>query len=300
MNDELRSIIKEHNLRPLSYRKIKKAYIIDTKNDRYVLKPNTNNYDIYKYLISRDFNYFPHNYNTRSGNYDLSHYIEDNSLNNDQKLNDLISVVATLHKKTSYLREIDLDDIKEIYEKLSYAINESIKYYSNLNDYIDTVMFYSPSEYLLVRNISLIYFMLEFSRRKLDNWYSLIKEEKSIRNSLVHNNLDLDHLLINKGYYLISWDKATFSQPIDDLYSLYSNYYNRIELSDFLKSYQGISSLNKLETDLLLIKLSIPKIIEFTSDTYQDTKKINDLLFYLNKIYKLIRNDSLIEKDVSR
>lgn len=300
MNRELKEIISSHNIRPISYRKIKNAFIIDTKDNRYVLKPNTNNYDIYKYLISRDFNYFPHNYNTRSGNYDLSHYIEDNSLNNDQKLNDLISVVATLHKKTSYLREVDLDDIKEIYEKLSHDINEAIKYYSNINDYIDTVMFYSPSEYLLVRNISLIYFMLEYSRRNLDKWYSQIKEEKSIRNSLIHNNLDLDHLLINKGYYLISWDKAMFSQPIDDLYSLYSNYYNKMELSDFLRSYQGINSLNNLEKDLLLIKLSIPKIIEFTNDTYQDTKRINDLLFYLNKIYKLIRNDSLIEKDFSR
>ena len=84
MNDELRSIIKEHNLRPLSYRKMKKAYIIDTKNDRYVLKPNTNNYDIYKYLLSRGFDYFPKNLNSK-GNYDLVRFIEDNSLNNSQK-----------------------------------------------------------------------------------------------------------------------------------------------------------------------------------------------------------------------
>ena len=29
MNDEIRSIIKEHNLRPISYRKLKKAYVIE-------------------------------------------------------------------------------------------------------------------------------------------------------------------------------------------------------------------------------------------------------------------------------
>ena len=146
MNKELREIIDSHDLHPLSYRKIKKAYIIDTKDKRYVLKLNSNNYDIYKYLSSRDFNCFPHNYNTKTGNYDLSHFIEDNSISNEQKLGDLISVMATLHKKTSYQREVDLDDIKATYESLSNDINEAIKYYSNLNDYIDTVMFYNYAE----------------------------------------------------------------------------------------------------------------------------------------------------------
>jgi len=299
MNSELREIIASHNIRPLSYKKIKKAYIIDTKDNRYVLKPNTNNYDIYKYLKSRDFNYFPDNYNI-NGNYDLSSYIEDNSLNNDQKLNDLISVMATLHKKTSYLRELDLDDIKATYEELLNKINDAIKYYSTLNDYIDTLVFYSPSEYLLIRNISLIYFMLEFSKRKLDDWYNNIREEKSIRNSLIHNNLEMDHLLINNGYYLISWDKAMFSLPIDDLYKLYINNYSRMELGDFIRNYQSINHLNKYELDLLLIKLAIPSIVELTSDTFDDVKKINKLLFYLNKVYKLIRNDNLLEKNISK
>ena len=158
MNDELTRIIKDHNLHPISYQKIKEAYIINTKDERYVLKPNTNNYDIYKYLLSRGFDYFPKNYNNKTGNYDLSRFVEDNSLNDSQKLNDLVSIVATLHKKTSYMREVDLDEIKDLYEKLNNKINNTIKHYSVINDYIDTLMFYSPSEYLLVRNISLIYF----------------------------------------------------------------------------------------------------------------------------------------------
>jgi len=295
MNDELRSVIKENNLRPLSYRKMKKVYIIDTKNDSYVLKLNTNNYDIYKYLLSRGFDYFPKNLNSK-GNYDLVRFIEDNSLNNSQKLNDLVGVVGTLHKKTSYMREVDLDEIKALYEELNTKINNGIKYYTSVNDYIDTILFYSPSEYLLVRNISLIYFMLEFSKRKLEEWYYNIRNEKSIRNSLIHNNLELGHLLINNGYYLISWDKAMFSYPIDDLYKLYRDYYSKMELSDFFKTYESINKLNKYEFDLLLIKLSIPEIIEFTSDNYLDTKRINDLLFYLQKVYKIIKNDGLIER----
>lgn len=294
MNNEIRSIIKDHNLKPISYQKRKKVYIINTKDNRYVLKQNTNNHDIYKYLLSRGFDYFPKSYNS-NGNYDLTRFIEDNSLNDSQKLNDLVSIIATLHKKTMYMREIDLDDIKDLYEKLSKKISEGFKYYSEFNDYIDTQLFYSPSQYLLIRNISLIYFMLEFSKRKLEEWYRNIKNEKSIRNSLIHNNLSLEHLLINNGYYLISWDKAMFSYPINDLYELYHNNYSKIELNDFLRTYQGINNLNKYELDLLLIELSIPDIIEFTSDTYLDTKKINNMMLYLQKIYKMIKNDSILE-----
>ena len=70
---------------------------------------------------------------------------------------------------------------------------------------------------------------------------------------------------------------------------------NKMELSDFFKTYESINKLDKYEFDLLLIKLSIPEIIEFTSDTYLDTKRINDLLFYLQKVYTIIKNDSVIE-----
>ena len=69
-----------------------------------------------------------------------------------------------------------------------------------------------------------------------------------------------------------------------------------MELNDFLSTYQGINNLNKYELDLLLIELSIPEIIEFTNDTYLDTKKINNMLFYLNKVYKIIKNDGMLER----
>lgn len=292
MNREIQDIIKKHDLHPISYQKLKKALVINTKKKKYVVKTNTNNYDIYKYLSSRDFNYFPPNYNTRGGNYDLSLYIDDNSLNNEQKLSDLIGIIASLHKKTSFMRELDLDDIKKVYEELQDNIKKSFGYYSNLNDYIDSLIFYSPSEYLLVRNISLIYYLLEFSKKKLDDWYNRIKESKSIRNSLIHNNIDLDHLLINNGYYLVSWDKAMFSTPVDDLVDLYRKYYHQGELDNVLSNYNSINNLNQEEYDLLLIRLSIPDVIELTNDTYSDTKKINDLLFYLNKIYKIVKKNS--------
>ena len=63
MNNKIHDIIKEHDLHPRSYKKIKKVYLIQDKKNSYILKLNTNNYDIYKYLLSRDFKNFPKNLN---------------------------------------------------------------------------------------------------------------------------------------------------------------------------------------------------------------------------------------------
>ena len=55
--NSLQEIIRKNNLHPKSYRKIKSVYVISSNNHDYVIKLNTNNYDIYKYLLSRDFKF---------------------------------------------------------------------------------------------------------------------------------------------------------------------------------------------------------------------------------------------------
>ena len=134
MNKEIFKIIKEKNIHPIAYKKIGDGYFIKDKEKEYVLKLNTSNYDIYKYLISRSFNNFPENYNNVGDNYDLSLYIPNVKIKRDQKLNDLLEIMSILHKKTAYRREIDLDDIKEIYEDIIKIIDKKMKYYSEIND----------------------------------------------------------------------------------------------------------------------------------------------------------------------
>ncbi len=294
MNKEIYAIIKYHHLHPKAIKKRGKVYIISDKEDAYVIKLNTNNYDIYKYLLSRDFLNYPENFNQINDNYDMSLYIEDIKEEKNQKINDLLVIIGILHNKTSYLREIDLDEIKSIYENLKNKINEASKYYRILNDEIDKEIFFSPSEYLLIRNISLFYYLLEKANQKLDTWYTNIKKEKSIRMSLIHNNISIDHLIINDIKYLINWDKACFDNPINDLESFYRKYYAFIELSDTLNIYEGKNKLNKLEKDLLLIRLSIPKIINLSNDTYLDSKIIYQEILFLSKIKEMSNKEKIV------
>ena len=294
MNKDIERIIKERNIHPVSYKKINSVYII---NNSYVIKQNTNNYDIYKYLISKDFLCFPKNLTNPIDNYDISIYIDNLDINNDQKINDYLKILALLHKKTSYKREIDLDEIKEKYERLNNKIISLRRHYLDLNDKIDHQLFFSPSEYLLVKNISLIYSILDNSEILLNEVYNKLKNEKSIRVSLLHNNIDINHLIVSDKEYLVSWDKSCFNNPIYEIEEFYRRYYTIIDIKDLMMIYDGINKLDNLERGLLIINLSIPKKIELTNNTYLNTKIINDEINYLNKVYELLieyKNESYV------
>lgn len=296
MNNDVYEIIKKHHIHPISYTKKGNVNIINDKNRAYVIKLNTSNYDVYKYLESRDFINFPENYNNSNDNYDLSEYIKDINTSKEQKINDLITILSILHHKTSYIREIDLDEIKNIYEDAKEKILKAKDYYIKINDLIDKEIFLSPSMYLLVRNISLIYYMLEYASLSINKWYDIMKDKKSARVALLHNNIDIDNLLINNDKYLINWDKAYFDNPIFDIESFYRKYYNNISLNEVLKIYELKNKLSDEEVNLLLIKLAIPKIIEFTDNTFNDTKIINKEIVFLKKIYDVIKKDESIIK----
>lgn len=291
MNKEIYSIIKKYNLHPKSYLKKKSIYIINDNKESLAIKLNTSNYDIYKYLSSHDFIYFPKFYNDVDDNYDILEYFPDLSVNKEQKINDYIKILAFLHQKTSVLREIDLDTIKEKYESLTKEIVNLRNYYHNLNNIIDKEMFLSPSMYLLVRNISLIYKILDKIEILLNELYEKNKDIKSIRVSLLHNNVDLDHLINNNRLYLISWDHAYFNNVVYELNNFYRKYYQYLEINDYIKIYESINKLTMEERKYLLILLSIPKKLNLGKDTYLDTIVINDEINYLNKVYKLLEEE---------
>ena len=89
--------------------------------------------------------------------------------------------------------------------------------------------------------------------------------------------------------YLINWDKACFDSPINDLLSFYQKYYHEMNLFDVLKLYEKQNKLSKLEKELLLARISIPKIIKFSQDTLNDVKEINREMLFLKKVNEEIQ-----------
>ena len=276
-------LLKENNINPKSFKKVKSAIIV---NDEYVLKENTGN-RVFSYLDARNFNYYPSN-KVLSDKYVLYEYLKDYDISNDERAIELINLVSLLHSKTTRYNNISIDDYKKIYEDIDNRIDKLYSYYSDLNDLIEQEIYMSPSYYLLARNISKIYSSLNYCKNELDSWYDLVKYSKKERVALLHNNLSLEHLIRNESSYLISWDKSSFNNPIYDLYNFYKNNYEKIEFSSLLEIYQKRYPLKENELKLFFILISIPDKIEFTNNEFDNCKRVDKMLDYLYKTDNIV------------
>lgn len=120
--NNINEILKKYSIKPVRYKKMGKAMIIETKDNKYVLKEKTNNIDMYDYLNTRSFNYYPKVITDRTDEFEITLYEEDINMPLEQKVFDMISLVSLLHYKTSYFKDIDNDDYRKIYEDLSNNI----------------------------------------------------------------------------------------------------------------------------------------------------------------------------------
>ena len=67
--------LKKYNLRPTRYEKNGRSFIVDTETGKYVVKPKADNQDIYHYLNSRSFHYYPKNISSIEDDYDIFRFI---------------------------------------------------------------------------------------------------------------------------------------------------------------------------------------------------------------------------------
>lgn len=258
-----------------------KALIVDINNNKYVIKEKNNDIDlIYDYLSTRGFSYYPKKLFSNDL-YNVFEYIDNKKVPYEQKAYDMIELLSILHDKTSYYKDIDINEYKELFENIINKIDYTYNYYTNLILKVEQNMFMSPASYLLARNISKIFEMLNYSKKNIIEWYDNIKLEGKSRVVTLYNNIDLDHILTNKKDYLISWDKSIKGNPVYDLYQFYQKN-NKFNFEELLKHYESKFSLLKEEKLFLFSLISIPNVVEFTDnelDNCKRLKKIIDNLF---------------------
>lgn len=277
----IKQILKKCNYRLHRYKKIGKTYIIDTDNGSIVIKKSTEDDHIDKYLENRNFDYKPKVIGNIDG-YKITEYIEDVNIPREQKILDLVDLVSLLHNKTTHYKEITEDYYKELYEDLSNNIYYLNSYYNDLITIIESKIYMDPSEYLLARNISIIFSSLKFCEIELEKWYEKVKEKKQSRVVVLHNNLSLDHFIVNKLSYLISWDKTKIGIPIFDIFKLYKKHGEEFDFTSILKRYESNYPLQKEEKQLLYILLAMPSKLELSNNIFNNCVLIGreiDLLY---------------------
>ena len=282
--NNIEKLIKKNNKLTL----LKSVRLIKNNENKYIVKRKNNNIkDIYNYLNSRSFDYYP-KLISEDNNYNMFEYIEDYKEPYEQKTLDMMSLLSLLHSKTTFYKEIDYEDYKYIYESTLDLINDNYNYYNIMLENIENQIYMSPSSYLLARNITKIFNSLNYCKANIDKWYDMVKDKNKVRMVLVHNNLELDHYIKKDKPYFLSWDKSKIDMPIIDLYVFYRKHYLNFDFYELFKYYESRYPLLEEERLLLFIYLSIPDKIELDSNEYNLCKKIRRFLDYHYKTEKLV------------
>ena len=273
--------------KPYRYTIKGKATILETTTGDFIIKPkNKDINELYNYLTNRGFINFPKIIDSSRDEVNVFEYVEDIKLPKEQKCDDLIDIIASLHNKTSYFKEVSEDKFKIIYEDIKKNINYLINYYNTLYEIGFNEKYSSPSNYLFLRNYYKLNASLKYADSELSNWYELVSKETKIRVALVHNNLELNHLLNNK---LISWDKYTIDTPILDIVNLYKKEWQNMNFSECLSRYIYKFPLLEYEKKLLFILLSLPPSLEKFDSEFKKCQNISNLINYIFKTEELIR-----------
>ncbi len=273
---KINDLLRKLNIKPQKYQKEGKVYIVCDGEHKYVVKKN--DHPIYEYLNQRNFDYYP-NTVVKDG-YEIASFEEEIKRPDEEKILDLVSLVSLLHAKTTYYKSVNEYDFQDIYETLLSEIADVKNYYDNLMDTIESEIFMSPSSYFLARHITQIYNAISYCEYHLKKWYEENKNNTKMRQSIIHNNLSLNHYINNK---LISWNQAKFSSPVFDIYHLYKETYCDFVWEEIMKSYHNKYPLKNNELELFYILISIPNKIELNDDEYHNTIVVNRQLEYIDK-----------------
>ena len=278
----LKSIYK-----PYRYTIKGKSTILETTCGDFIIKPkNKDINELYTYLTNRGFMNYPKIIDSSRDEVNVFEYVEDIKLPKEQKCDDLIEIIASLHNKTSYFKEVSEDKFKSIYEDIKSNINYLSNYYNTLYEIGFNEVYESPSNYIFMRNYFKINAALEYASNELDNWYSLVTSETKIRVCLIHNNLELNHLLNNK---LISWDNYMIDTPVIDIVKLYKKEWKNIDFSEILERYMYKFPLLEYEKKLLFILISMPPEIKKSDNEFEKCKVVSEVMDYVFKTEELIR-----------
>lgn len=245
--------------------------------------------DIYGYLKSRSFDYFPYPIEMND-KYEVYPYLKDMYEPYEQKAMDLMHLLSLLHSKTTFYREVDIDRNKEIYEDIEQKLEYLDGFYNDLINKIEKEVYMSPSSYLIARNINIIFGSIYYARDSLDKWYDKVRNNKNERVVNIHNNISLEHYIKNEKPYLISWNNSKIDSPIYDLLSFYKNHYLDFDFDDLFHFYESSYPLKEEERFLLFTYMAIPSEINSVNDELEMCIKINKMIEYLYKTSNLIMN----------
>jgi len=293
--NNVRNFSRKYKISIKKYKMVGKTKILYTDNGTYCLKPKERK-DINKvidYLKTKQFNNILDFRSDDCDEYEITDYIEEIEVPKEEKAMEAIYLISMLHNKTTFYKNISLDEVKCFYEEHINKIKDIRNYIDNLCYMYDNNLFPSPSEYIFLRNVTLLYNSLDYSKHYINKWYEIMKNKSSRRIVMNHNNLDLSHLLIGKNPYLINWNNAILAPPVVDLCTFFKKNYQDINIQSLLGVYTSKYQLLQEEYFLLFALLLLPEKIELTEIEIENTRIIYNYYKYISLVLEFVSNYDL-------
>ncbi len=269
--------------------------LLESTSGNVVLKEKKNNIrELYDYLNSRSFSYFPPLLDDSKEGVNIFSYIKDTNTPVEQKAMDLMKLTGLLHQKTTYYRDVTSDEYKKIYEEIKEQIAYYRYFFDDLYDEYFKRIYPSPSEYFLLTNISKILASLGFAESKLETWYEHVHTMTKYRVCQIHNNLCLEHFHEN---CILSWENSRKDSPVLDLVNFYKKSYFDLNFDFLLEEYFRICPWSEEEKMLFFIVISIPPKFELKDTEFNKVKNIRVTLDYIYKTENLIRPYNTVKQE---
>lgn len=189
-------------------------------------------------------------------------YLDKRNLDNDEVAKHLVYALSDLQNKTTVYKEVDKDKLKEKYDEFNRKINYLEEYYFTLQDLVENKVYMAPSEYLFIRNVSIIYSALNYAKSLVESWYKIMREKTRERYVYAHGKCELNHFIAATNDYFISLEKAHLAKPAEDFIHFFkSNCMDTDMISNF-RLYQHRYHYKEEEYLYLLINITIPLKID--------------------------------------
>ena len=293
------NILKQYNIDIEKIEKRNDYYIVYSKNNKYlVLKRVRDISKIYSYFNSINYPYYLNSINSLEDDYLL--FLFKDNITDDvivRGKNEVISL-AKLQKSSVFLEDSDDTLLDNIYNDIKEKINKTRNYYLSLHDKIDEENYLFPAKYLLIRNISSIYNLLNKSDYYLEKWYS--NKDRKIRYSYLIMNNSLDNFIVSDSCYFISFNNYKKDLIILDFYDFYKKNIHILDMNMMIDIYEENFLFTDNEKDLLYSLISIVDTISFTNNNYNDVLVVRKIIDYCDKTIKFLLEENKEDKKTDK
>lgn len=223
-------------------------------------------------------------------------YFEKTSLTDDEISKRLVLNLTIWQNKTTTYQKLNLDEVKNFYESTKKEINYLFSYYRDIILQLETKVYYLPTEYLFLRNSSIINRQLRVAADLLEEWYETVKNKERERLVYCHGKCELAHFLpIDDGYF-ISLEQAHLGRVSDDIENLFRKNFSSIDLVTTYNLYQRKYPYTLDEKLFLFVKLAIPPKIDIYPCNLETNKRLLDFYEQLIDFNKFILEEQEKEK----